>query len=74
MSEILNLAVYPLCTSLRRIRCFYRFSRLVKSITYTFSIPRLQSSNCFVINGLQKAYGEKAEDAKTGDDTDGVRL
>jgi len=36
--------------------------------------PRLQSSNCFVINGLQKAYGEKAEDAKTGDDTDGVRL
>jgi hypothetical protein len=30
--------VYPACTSLGRIRCFCRFSRLMKSITYVFSI------------------------------------
>ena len=57
---------------------FLPFSRISKlrgiSGGQNSDSPRLQSSNCFVINGLQKAYGEKAEDAKTGDDTDGVRL
>lgn len=33
-----NCFVYPPSTSLRRIRCFYRFSRLVKSLSYVFSI------------------------------------
>src|SRR5713226_584899 len=30
--------VYPPCTSLRRIRCFYSFCRLVESISYVESV------------------------------------
>ena len=31
-------SVYPACTSLGRIRCFYRFCRLVESVSYVQSM------------------------------------
>ena len=37
-------SVYPACTSLGRIRCFWRFSRLIESITYAFSTSLLVRS------------------------------
>src|SRR6185437_4821955 len=36
--------VYPPCTSVGRIRCFWRFSRLIESITYEFSASLLVRS------------------------------
>jgi hypothetical protein len=36
--------VYPACTSLGRVRCFWRFSRLIESITYASSTSLLVRS------------------------------
>src|SRR5260370_42188801 len=38
------MAGYPTCPSLGRIRCFWRFSRLIESITYAFSASLLVRS------------------------------
>src|SRR5258708_698899 len=37
-------SVYPPCTSLGRIRCFWRISRLIESVTYASSTPLLVRS------------------------------
>jgi hypothetical protein len=37
-------SVYPPCTSVGRIGCFWRFSRLIESITYAFSASLLVRS------------------------------
>jgi hypothetical protein len=39
-----DCSVYAACTSLGRIRCFWRFSRLMESTTYAFSRPLLVRS------------------------------
>src|SRR5258708_39423244 len=36
--------VYPACTSVGRIRCFCRFSRLIESVTYVLSTSLLVRS------------------------------
>jgi len=43
-SDPRGYAVYPACTSVGRIWCFGRFSRLVESITYEFSVSFLVRS------------------------------
>src|SRR4029077_5994784 len=35
--RLAKVSVYPPCTSLRRMCCLYRFSRLMKSISYALS-------------------------------------
>ena len=40
----LGLAEYLPCTSLGRIRCFWRFSRLIESVTYAPSTSLLVRS------------------------------
>src|SRR5436309_10736205 len=38
LPEFSDHSVYPPCTSLRRIHCFYSFCRLVKSASYALSV------------------------------------
>ena len=38
------VSVYPACTSVERIRCFCRFSRLIESVTYALSTSLLVRS------------------------------
>jgi hypothetical protein len=47
-----HFSVYPACTSVRRIRCFWRSSRLVDSITYEFSASLLVRSPPPISNAL----------------------
>jgi len=39
-----GVSVYPACTSLGPIRCFWRFSRLIETVTYAFSVSLLVRS------------------------------
>src|SRR6266446_6893539 len=57
--------VYLACTSVGRFRCFWRFSRLIESVTYASSTPLLVRSppplpSIFLIDGhLTKTRGGK---------------
>ena len=57
--------MYPPCTSLGRIKCFWRFSRLIESVTYASSTPLLVRSppplpSIFLMDGhLTKTRGGK---------------
>jgi len=60
-----DLSVYPACTSVGGIRCFWRFSGLIESVTYLFSVSLLVRSppplptNLFPNNNLAVCRGGK---------------
>ncbi len=60
-------SVYPACTSLGRIRCFWRFPRLIESVTYALSTSLLVLSPpplpafSFTLQDLRKPRGSKRQ-------------
>jgi hypothetical protein len=70
-----GLSVYPPCTSLGQIRCFWRFSRLVESISYGGSIrlripiPPAGTIPAFDLKGITRALLADGSLSATNDAT-----